>query len=71
MSADNSTNNNIEFSFVSDLKIVYYKQLSIIDYNAFDKRGKNILSHNLYGDKIIPNCASKVSQELNNYLQKS
>ena len=34
---------------------------------------KNILRHYLFGDKIIQNCASKISQEvlLNNYPQKS
>ena len=51
--ANNSTTNNIEFFFVSDLKIVYYNKLSILDHNALDKKSKNILCHQLFGDKII------------------
>ena len=31
-------------------------QLLILDHNALDKRGKNILHHYLFGDKIIKNC---------------
>ena len=31
-------------------------QLSILDHNVLDKRGKTILSHYLFGDKIIQNC---------------
>ena len=36
----NSTTNNVVFFFVSDLKIVNYKQLLILDHNGLDKRGK-------------------------------
>ena len=32
------------------------KQLLILDHNALDKTGKNILRHNLFKDKIIENC---------------
>ena len=52
---NNSTNNNV-FFFVSNFKIVYYKNLLILDLNTLDMRGKNILPHYLFGDKIIQNC---------------
>ena len=37
--------NNVVFFFVSNLKIVYYKKLLILDPNALDKRGKYIMRH--------------------------
>ena len=49
--------------FVLDLKIVYGKQLLILDPKALENKGKNFSRH-LFGDKIIQNCASKISQEV-------
>ena len=40
VTANNSTNNNVVFIFVPDLKIEYYKQLLILDHNALDEREK-------------------------------
>ena len=52
MTVNNSPNNKVVFFFVSDLKIVYH-----INYqSSITKRGKNILCHNLFGDKMIQNC---------------
>ena len=42
--ANNSTNNIVVFFFVSDLKIVYWKKLSILDQNALDKLEKYFVS---------------------------
>ena len=61
MTASNSTTNNGVFSFVSDWKIVYYD--TILDHNALNKRGNNILRY-LSAEKNIQNCASKISREV-------
>ena len=53
VTANNSTNNNVMFCFISDWKIVCYNNF---DHNALDKREKNILHHKLFGDKINQNC---------------
>ena len=62
--ANNTTNNNLVFFLVSDLKIIYSQWLLILNHNALDKIGKNILCHNLFGDKIIQNYASKILQDV-------
>ena len=65
VTANNSTNNNnivFFFSFRFENNILW--QLLILDHNVLGKRGKKILHHNLFGDKIIQNCASKILQEV-------
>ena len=49
MTANNSTN-NVVFFLVSDLKIL---QQLILDRNALNKRGQNILHPYVFRDKII------------------
>ena len=50
MTANNSTNNNA-FCFCLKFENSILKQLLIL----LDKRGKNILLHYVFGDKIIQN----------------
>ena len=66
----NNTTNNVVFFFVSDLKIVYNNNFKSSITMSWIRR-KNILRHSLFGNKIIQNVASKISQEFNNYPQKS
>ena len=47
--------------FVSDMKIVTTLNAQS---QCLGKERKNILRHYLFGDKIIQNCASKISQEV-------
>ena len=55
MSNNSSTNDNFEFFFVSDLKIVYCNNYHFFDHNALHNRGKNILPHYSLGEKTIQN----------------
>ena len=52
---NNSTNNNVVFFCFRFENSILHQQL-ILDHNALDKRGKNILRPYLLGDKIIQNC---------------
>ena len=45
MIAYNSSTNNVALFLVL-----------ILDHNVLDKRGKMVLHHNLFGDKIIQKC---------------
>ena len=56
LTANNFTNNNVVFFFSFRFEIVYYKKQLILDHNALDTRGKNILRHYLFRDKGIQNC---------------
>ena len=47
---NNSIKNNVEFFFVSDLKIVYYNNYQFLIKMPWI-REENILRHDLYGDK--------------------
>ena len=69
MTVSNSTTNSVVFFFcflfffVSDFKKY---TITIINPRSqcLGKKTKNILHHYLFGDKIIQNCASKISQEV-------
>ena len=55
VTANNSTNNNVVFFFFR-FESSISKQFLILHHNALDKRGKNILPHYLFGERIIQNC---------------
>ena len=72
MTANNSTNDNIVFFFVSDLKIVYnnnYQSLITMPWTG----GENILRHFLFGDKSFKIVKAKFRRKsnFNNYPQKN
>ena len=58
VTTDNSTNNNM-FFFVSDLKIVYYKNYQSLITMPRTRDGKNNLHHYLFGYKIIQNLCKQ------------
>ena len=56
--ANNSTDNNVVFIYVSDWKL--YTITTIIPWSqCLGKERENILCHYLFGDKLIQNCLKK------------
>ena len=55
MTANNSTNNNVVFFFVSDLKIVYDNNYQSSITMPWTREGKYFASR-IFGYKIIQNC---------------
>ena len=55
LTANNSTNNNVVFFFVSDLKQNIKTTINPRS-QCLEQERKNILRHYLFGDKIIQNC---------------
>ena len=62
VTANNSINNNIVFFSYFRFEKVYYNNYSSSITTPWTTE-ENILHHYLFENKIIQNCASKISQE--------